>query len=316
MEQIERCVVFEVDGKAFEAHVDQAQIREEHSIYRIAGRGDPRLQELLKYQLRLSGRTACGWKFDRSGGRASGDYNTGMGNTLIMLAAVWSALGNRGFSWDVLADGDNALVFVSADHYDLVRADFYDRVLFESGHECTLEAPAITLEDVRFGQSAPVFLGHGLGWTMCRDPRKVLSTCFSSYRWLGEEKGGLRWCSGVARCELSLAVGLPIVQQVFVNVLNRYGHLSRLSDEAYRDYVVIGAKLDCDQSVARLPTPECRRSFEKAFGFSPRDQALLESTLDPVLGHASLCEEYGTVRDLWTVRPGILEDWFEIPNGS
>jgi len=86
--QFRDCVVFEVDGKAFEAHVTVPQLEQEHSVYDVAYQ-DARLRKVLSRQLELAGVTANGVKFSRPGGRASGDYNTGMGNTLVMLL-LWS----------------------------------------------------------------------------------------------------------------------------------------------------------------------------------------------------------------------------------
>lgn len=308
MSAFRSCVVFEVDGKAFEAHVSREQLAEEHSVYRAAYPGQARLRRLLRHQLRLVGRTEHRWKFSREGGRASGDFNTGMGNTLIMLAVVGAALQTRGIPWDVLADGDNALIFVESDDLERVLSDFSEQVLKQTGHEVTLERPVRCPEDVRFGQSAPVFLGDGLGWTMVRDPRKVLSGCFASYRWLGEPLGGQRWCAGVARCELSLARGLPVTQAVFLKALKRYGHLKPLGDEAYRDYFVVGAHL-AEPWEAQEPTLECRLSYARAFGISPDVQLALEASLDPVLGHAPSPKEHYTVDQLWEAEPGDLEDW-------
>jgi len=305
-QSFEDCVVMEVDGKAFEAHVSMLQLTQEHSVYLSAYHGDKSLHSLLRHQLRLKGVTSNGVKFSRVGGRASGDFNTGMGNTLIMLAAVVGALKGE-VKFDTLVDGDNALLFVSKCDLPWLLNNFGRKVFVETGHEMTLERPVSFLEGVRFGRSAPVFLGHGLGWTMCRDPRAVLSGAFASHRWLKEPIFASRWCNGVARCELSLAVGLPIVQVFARQVFRKTQTLKKAPVEALRDYFVIGGWL-AGEEVFRQPTVECRLSYARAFGISAEEQGAWEAHLlevEPRFDFPSFpCPD---PRVWWNAEPGLLE---------
>jgi len=303
----ERCTVFEVDGKAFEAHVSYAQLCCERSVYQAAYPGDSDLKRVLSKQL-FEGKTSSGVKFSRPGGRASGDFNTGMGNTLIMLAAVVGVLKSRHRKFDILCDGDNALVFCESRDLAWVRQGFYRDVLAASGHELTLEKPVTVLEHVRFGRSAPVFLGHGLGWTMVREPESVLSGAYASHRWLREPLFARRWLSGVARCELSLAIGVPVLQQHSLKVLKAVGHSSKaLPDAALADYFVVGAWLAGEGSVIQ-PTRECRLSFEAAFGWSPEVQLAVEKQ-EVVVGHPSFVQYMPPPSHWVEASPGLYEAW-------
>lgn len=311
--QFKDCVCFEVDGAAFEAHISREQLIQEHKCYLRAFRGSKGLRKVLGHQLTLEGVTAGGWKFRRDGGRASGDYNTGMGNTLIMLAAVYSALQGRGFPWDVLADGDNAIIFVESCNYHAAQEGFYQRVLDECGHEMVLERPAVSIEQIRFGQSAPVLLSHRVGWTMVREPVKVLSGVLSSHRWMTEPVGGRRWAAGVGRCELSLARGLPMLQSMALDILEQTEGSKPLRPEAYRDYIVMGAKLDVDKSYAIEPTPECRASFYDAFGYDCEAQRRFEGERFAVeFPRVWEPEQFHTLNSLWNAPPGILEDLVDV----
>jgi len=272
------CVVFEADGKAFEAHVTRPQLEQEHAVYLSACAGDRELQRVLSRQLRLTGKTFGGVKFDREGGRASGDFNTGMGNTLIMLVVVVAALRTFGVRFDVLVDGDNALVFLSRGDADRVVGGFAPLCLDLSGHEMTLESPVTVLEKVRFGQSAPVFLGHRLGWTMVREPLKVLSGAGASHRWLRSERFGRRYLHGVARCELSLARGVPVLQRAFLELLRTPVSGKQVDADVYRDYFMIGAWLAGEDSVVEV-SQEARVSYAVAFGVEPEEQLRVESEL-------------------------------------
>lgn len=307
--QFRDCVVFEVDGKAFEAHVTQAQLEQEHSVYDVAYH-DARLRKVLSRQLVLAGTTANGVKFSRPGGRASGDYNTGMGNTLVMLCVVVAVLSGYGISFDVLVDGDNALVFLSKVNSGRVLQDFYQRVFDASGHEMTLEKPVSYLEGVRFGRSAPVFLGHGLGWTMVREPWSVLSGALCSHRWLREPVFGRAWCEGVARCELSIARGVPVLQSWALEILERSENRRKIPVEGLRDYFVLGAWL-ADRGAVVTVSGDARRSFELAFGVSPESQLRWESSFDGRVGFAERVQELPSSSSWWMADPGLYEAWFD-----
>lgn len=309
MGQFRRGVCFEVDGKAFEAHVTQAQIDAERSVYLSAYHGDRELQSVLARQ-RFSGVTSSGLKFSRPGGRASGDFNTGMGNSLLMLCAIVGCLRRLVSKFDVLVDGDNALVFCEGVDLDCVLKDFSDLVLHDSGHELAVEKATSTLECVRFGRSAPLFLGHGLGYTMVREPCSVLSGSYASHRWLREPVFARRWAGGVAMCELSLARGVPILQAHALKVLRACGEPDReLPSAALADYFVVGASL-VGPSYAVPPTRECRESFHRAFGLTPDEQLAWEAA--PV----SVGFTYADLRgrwpsEWWEAEPGLFESWLD-----
>lgn len=268
-------VCFEVDGKAFEAHVVESHLVRERRVYKKAYPGNRELASLLESQV-FKGTTQNGVKFSRRGGRASGDFNTGMGNTLIMLAVVVGVLRCYGIKFDVLVDGDNALLFLERVDLPGVLASFYQDVLEASGFEMTLESPVDYVEGVRFGRSAPVFIGPH--WTMVREPWSVLSGAFASHRWLREPSFGKRWLHGVARCELSLAIGVPILQTFALTVLERTRGGKEVSADTLADYFAVGARLAGSDEVVDI-RGDARLSFERAFGISIREQLLWEKKL-------------------------------------
>jgi len=308
----ERPVCFEVDGKAFEAHVSSSQVDAERSVYLAAYSQDPRLARLLSMQV-FSGRTASGVKFSRPGGRASGDFNTGMGNTILMLCAVVGVMLTRRVKFDILADGDNALLFCDERDLDVVLENFAEDVLADSGHELTLEKPVSVLEEIRFGRSAPVYLGPSLGWTMVREPTAVISGACASHRWLSEPSFAKRWISGVARCELSLALGVPVLQAHFLKVLNTCGVFEReLPQAALADYFVVGARLAGLEDVVEV-SREARLSFHRAFGLSPEEQVAWENRPIGVSWHFE--ERVWRPRSQWVeADPGYYEPWFDARN--
>lgn len=279
MSQISDCLVFEIDGKQFEAHIGRPVIQGEHSVYGAAYPGDRDLQRLLAHQLYLNG--SCGsLSFSREGGRASGDFNTGMGNTLVMLAVVEAIMGETKVVYDTLADGDNALLFVSRGSYDEVSRLFVELSVPLAGQEFTLENPVDTLEHIRFGQSAPVF--NGERYTMVRDWRKVMSHGAASHKHLRDLAFAPRYLMGVALCEASLAQGLPLLGAWSSRLYEATRALTRRapSEEALETYRQYGVH-ELPGSLPQLGEVSlaARESFARAFGVAPDDQVRMERVL-------------------------------------
>lgn len=302
------CVVFEVDGKAFEAHVGESHLQAEHGVYRSAFPSDKGLARLLREQLSLSGRLPCGAKFSRPGGRASGDFNTGMGNTLLMLAICVGVLSGYGCRFDILADGDNALIFLEASESQVVLPVFAADVLQASGHEFTLERPVRRLEEIRFGQSAPVDLGGTRGLTMVRNYLSVLSGSASSHRYLNEPVYSREWLCGVASCELSLARGIPVLQAWALNLLRATEFSGRVRCGPFREYFMQGAWLAGPEEAEEI-TPVARASFEAAFGVSAEQQVALEESF-ALLSFGGSYERIDSCY-LSDLPPGIVEDFLD-----
>lgn len=307
------CVVFEVDGAAFEAHVDVWQLRKEHGVYLAAHSGDHELARLLKRQEVNEGVTKGGVKFSRAGGRASGDFNTGMGNTLIMLSVVVAVLRTYNLPFDVLADGDNCLIFLDAHNSSRVVGDFAQTALRMSGHEMVLERPVQILEQVRFGQCAPVELSPGR-WRMVRDWRKVISQMTSSHANLVQPAFVKRYLRGVAQCELSLHVGVPVAQAFAARLLHVTEGEKAVDDHFYRDYEALGVELARrEQAKFKEPTNCARLSFARAFGLEPDAQLQLESDLnglDVEVGPWA-AEESPWEHGLLNARPGLVDKFFD-----
>ncbi|AZT88672.1 RNA-dependent RNA polymerase [Verticillium longisporum ambiguivirus 1] len=304
------CVVFEVDGKAFEAHVTENHLVHERRIYKAAYPGCAGLAEVLEHQ-RFAGVTQNGVKFSRRGGRASGDFNTGMGNTLIMLAVTCGVLSRYQIKYDVLVDGDNALVFLERGASTAVIGSFYQNVLESSGFEMTLEKPVSYMEGIRFGRSAPLFLGPTRGWTMVREPESVLSGAYASHRWLREPSFGRRWVNGVARCELSLARGVPVLQAAALHVLLSTETAKKVPVEALSDWFVIGAWLAGAGDVIDV-SREARASFERAFGISKEEQLVWERKLRSVApGPVPGCVQHRPPSSWQLAEPGLYEAYID-----
>jgi len=300
-------VVFEIDGSAFEAHVGAPALRLEHGVYRAAYPRDDDLGRLLQCQLHLQGRSTHGIKFRRSGGRASGDFNTGMGNSLVMLASTAGPLLDMGVPFDLAIDGDNALVFLEERDAQKVYRELGVAIRQACGQEITLERPVYRFEDIRFGQCAPV-IGPNDVYVMVRDYREVLSKALATHRYGRSSRGFERYCRGVAECELSCFRGMPVVQAWCLSVL-RSLPAGVGSVDKFRDLYVQGL-YHVGTQAAKPVSSRTRESFSRAFGLSPEEQLLVEEGFDG-LALSSASEVAVPNGSWWGASPGVAEPWAE-----
>lgn len=98
-----------LDFSRFDAHVTVDLLRDEHSCYAEAFGKDRMLTWMLERQCCASGTSRLGFKYRQTGGRASGDVNTAVGNTLIVLALMKSLLRDR--RGNILCEGDDCVIF-------------------------------------------------------------------------------------------------------------------------------------------------------------------------------------------------------------
>lgn len=275
-------VAFEVDGKSFESHLSKLQLEQEHAAY-LKLLPSARLAKLLAWQLEFSGR-GPGVSFTASGVRASGDFNTGLGNTLIMCGLVLGCALSIGTRFDFYADGDNAVVFVSRKDYQKWKDSLPD-LFISMGHEADVGPPAYFLEQVEFGQSRPVLVEGE--YRMVRNPFKVLSCAACSHVYYRDIKADLPVLRAVGYCEGVLGRGVPILQQLANSLLRLTSGVSALRLERvkrrrldnYEYQQLLAKELDWHLlSSGPIPT-ETRRSFELAWGVDVARQLAVEAQL-------------------------------------
>lgn len=297
-------VCFEVDCKSFESHVTISQHDEEHGIY-LSLLNDPRLRELLSWQKNFTGKFRSGVRFHAKGIRASGDFNTGLGNTLIMCCLVLAVARRLRTRFDFLADGDNAVVFVSLSDLALWQREL-PLVFVEMGHEADVGEAVSEVSGIVFGQSKPLLVEGG--WTMVRDPLKVLSSAFCGHQHYGEMRGGMRVLKSVAYCEAVLNRGVPVLQAFAHAMLKRLKSVPFVRDRfdlGNLEYQRIATASDrWTQANWSEISLESRLLFEKSWGFSVGEQLRLEA-----------CFQVGRLPETWDQVPiervfsGAADPW-------
>jgi len=297
-------VCFEVDCKSFESHLTVSQLKEEAGIYSSLLKS-PRLRQLLSWQLEFEGIFRSGVRYRAKGVRASGDFNTGLGNTLIMCCLVLGVASRLKTKFDFLADGDNAVVFVSRSDLPLWLREL-PPVFEEMGHEAAVGDVSNEVSDIVFGQSKPLLVGRR--WTMIRDPYKVLSSAFCGHQHYNEMRGGVKVLKSVAYCEAVLNRGVPVLQAFAHAMLKRLRSVPFVRegyDLGNFEYQRVATHSDrwaqCNFEVITLET---RLLFEKSWGISIEKQLALEASFKDV----TIPEGWGDVQPS-QVFSGIVDPW-------
>lgn len=272
----EGLVCFEIDGKSFESHFSVPVLRLEHSVY-LSLLGDPRLAKLLAWQLEFEGRGE-GVRYKVKGVRASGDFNTGLGNTLVMCCLVLASAKRVGLQFDFLADGDNAVMFVRKCDLDVWKLEL-PRVFLECGFQVTVGEVVERYEEIVFGQSKPCFAAGR--WTMVRDPFKVLSHAACGYQHYADMRGGLRVLKSIGYCEAVLSRGVPVLQE-FAHAILKATEFSRFSRASLDDYEyarVLAKGIRWQDAVRETVTAAARESFAVGWGVPVEAQLSMEKQL-------------------------------------
>jgi len=271
-------VCFEVDCRSFESHMDISMLEEEHGIYSALLKS-PRLRQLLSWQLEFSGEFRSGVRYRAKGVRASGDFNTGLGNSLVMCCLVLAVAARLRTKFDMLVDGDNAVIFISLKHLNLWRREL-PLVFKEMGHEAEMGEVASEVSGIVFGQSKPLCVNGR--WTMVRSPLKVLSHAFAGHQHFNEMRGGVRVLKSVAYCEAVLNRGVPVLQAFAHAMLKRLRHVSFARegvDLGNFEYQRVATSSDGWRSRNwEVITTDARLQFERSWGIPVVQQLLWEKS--------------------------------------
>jgi hypothetical protein len=284
-----RCHILCLDASRFDAHCQKLILwLVEHRFWMETCLG-VQLEELLGWQLDNNGTWRSGdqsVKYKVSGGRMSGDANTGAGNCIIM-AVMLIAFGNAsGRKFTFLCDGDDSVFF----HDGEPISDEEIKTFFEQfGFVMEVEARPTCLEETTFCQARPVYVdGREV---MIRDPTKILSKATVSHKLNIPAIRG-KYIKTVALGELSISRGCPVVQAYLVALIrNCEKSISKAQvkkgpvfDWVMRDneYYRLRSLLPSDWKSGRtvVVTTEARMSFARAWGIPVERQLVIERTLE------------------------------------
>lgn len=260
-----------LDASRFDQHVSEQALRFEHRLYHeLFGRSE--LTRLLGWQIDNSGvaRAADGWfKYTKTGGRASGDMNTSLGNKFLMCLMCKYYIDNKPFRIEFVNNGDDCLMILDRSHLPQM-ADLSE-VFERFGFKLTLEEPVSEFEKVEFCQTRPLF-SNGV-WRMVRN----VSTCLAKDTTvvnLGHDVINYRkrlWHIG--ECGLAVCADVPVLGD-FYRMLKRFGVEV---DSTYNKYDYYSVASRNARTPGTRPDNDSRLSFWIQTGITPDEQAELEA---------------------------------------
>lgn len=265
-------VAIGVDASRFDASVCPSWLRFEHQIYNSIF-NDSELRLLLWWQLAY---TCKGYakegklKYKLKGTRASGDMNTSLGNIIIMTALIMTYMKAQNVPYDLINDGDDAVIFVHERHIGIVNG--FQAWAVQYNFHIVTELPVSVIEEVEFCQCKPVW--NGERYTMVRNFPLSMSKDQISVRYR-DPTNARDWLYSVSMCGLNISAGIPINQNFYTSLAPANGKF--IKDNAIKSglyYLQRGIK-----QIKREITPRSRYSFWKAFGVLPDHQVAMETTL-------------------------------------
>lgn len=263
--------VYMIDNSKHDAHCSTPVLKLEHKIYNKAFRYTPELVQLLLWQLENKGKTPNGWAYSTKGRRASGDFNTGLGNTIICCALLKAAAKTLRVRYRMASDGDDCYL-ITGSPLSALQLRQLRQFYLDCGFEITLTSSEP--EQLIHCQSSLIETPVPI---MVRKPWDTISKSLASQKYFTTRETTLAYLRQVGMCELSLGRGVPIMQS-FAKYLLRCTEQAKtiVVDEDLHRFLVSRAVAGKEQTV----TVDARLSFEAAFGIDMCEQRKWEEVFD------------------------------------
>lgn len=241
-----------IDHSAFDSTITVEHLKSTHRKYATAfGR---KCRRLFRAQLKTTGRTKNGIKYVVTGTRMSGDADTGLGNTIVNLDAIYGVLRESGITkYDIIVDGDDAVIIIEEE--DDIQVAAFRKMGFQTKFGTTTNIHHVDFCQCRLIlQPEPLFV---------RKPIRVISNSTTALKRFPRFEG---WIAAYGECEKSVVPGVPVLQAYCAM-------LEAVSDKRYYDQDLI----------RRMPvegrtqiTDVARMTFWEAFGVAPPLQEMME----------------------------------------
>lgn len=294
-----------IDATRFDQHTSRELLQIEHSFY-LGFNSDPYFRQLLSWQLDNEGMSSAGVKYSTRGRRMSGDMNTALGNCVLMILMVGTAMRTLGIrEWDLLDDGDDCLVFIEREDLERLQREL-PKLFLTYGMVLKVESIAHHIHEIEWCQSGLIEVKQNV-YKFVRSPAKVLSGALGGRKYFGGLKIRRALLASVGWGELALNLGVPILQAFAEMVIRSSGevclHKWTASDGLYwrvgRELKDLGIR-DV-KSVRAGPIEPCARiAFAKTFGVSVAAQLRVEEQFR------------GTTLNLTGDGPIIAREWVGI----
>jgi hypothetical protein len=220
-------------------------------------------------------------KYMVKGNRMSGDWNTSLGNAVIMscyVVALLEELSVPKTCWRILDDGDDCVLIVSKKYVPML-VDKIPSLFLKLGQEIKIESVVSleeNLEGVKFCQGKPIKLADGR-IIMARDYSRAIDRFYRPVKTFKTREEYLSYLKAVSYCNYSLYSEVPILGKWFARQYNA------IESTDWQKY------LDTDWNLSQYkkrvvvvehePSMIARLSYQKAYNISPIEQCNIENVL-------------------------------------
>lgn len=254
-----------LDHSKFDSSISEELLGIEHRYYNKHFKSKF-LRFLLRKQLNNKGYTKSGIKYRVRGTRMSGDFNTGLGNSLINYLCLRSWLDSASVKGEIFLDGDDSIIIVEADQQAKLNPEHFSRWGFTTKIQITKNINEVEFCQCRLLPSGP---------TMARNPYRALShLAVSLKKYTGKVWPRIQQARGM--CEAIGSSGVPILEAYGRALLTGVKPMVPPEDREKWDLALRSKQLEV--------TDDIRLEYWLAWGIDPHMQELIEESFsDPDL---------------------------------
>lgn len=254
-----------LDITEYDASLINDLLRVEHDIYLNIYNNERELKRLLKAQLHNTGVTEFGVRYNVKGTRASGEYNTSLGGTLINVGLIKAFSNKFQVRTRIMVLGDDSVIICERQDKDRI-IDNVVEYMKNFNIVVKVDKIACEFEEIEFLQCQPVEI-DGV-YRLIRKPERLISR--SSIMLNDFSSCVDRYKMTIGLGELSLNRGVPILQQFSLLLIDSASGARPLAKAK-----VYKAEYEPTLEVKSI-SESTRESFFRAFGITPNVQREIE----------------------------------------
>jgi len=269
-------VAIGIDAKRFDQHCGETALKWEHSVYKGIFPFEHKFHTVLDWQVenKCFGYTYDGKLKYKSSSRASGDVNTGSGNTCISAGMLHAFMKFCKVShYSAVVNGDDVVLIVDKKHLSTIMNKLKSWY-FTMGFQMEVSNPVDVFEQIEFCQMSPVVDKDG--YLMVRKPKYAIAKDCISIKPLDNVKVFKKWVSAVGQGGLSIAAGMPIFQEFYTCLIRAASGVKPLRDDPTQDTGMMVWSVNMARNYSDI-SEETRESFYYAFGVLPDSQVSIEN---------------------------------------
>lgn len=259
-----------MDHSKFDGHYSKELLELEHCFWNKLF-NSRRLSKILRQQIKQKGRTQCGLEYKALGYRASGEYTTSDGNSLINYAMISVYLEASGITnYKISVNGDDSVTFIEVDDlHKLLPLTYFNNFNMET----EMDRIAYDFRDISYCQTQPVRVIRDSveTWYMIKDYQRTVSRMqYAESKYLNCSD---RYLAGTALCELACSSGIPIMQ----SFATRLFHMANTNPLASVDRMPAAMS---GNTCAILPIADVtREDFQYITGLDAASQKNIENAI-------------------------------------